>query len=118
MSSRKSSTNKQLTKNVLQFLGIDRSTLVTLPIIELRKIARDKSRSLPYKTAIDMESILSKERRRLKKLEYAENDKDKYICVITDFGTEIDSLKSTRNALLAERKSLMEEIEKYKQLIM
>ena len=117
MTSRKSNTNKQLTKNVLQFLEIDRNTLVTLPIIELRKIAREKSRSLPYKTAIDMESILSKERRRLKKLEYAENDKDKYNCIITDYGTDIHSLRSTRNALLAEQRSLMEEIERYKQLV-
>ena len=111
------STNRQRTNNVLYFLDIDRNTLITSSIIELRKIAREKSRSLPYKTAIDMEYILSKERRRLKKLEYAENDKDKYNCLITDFGTEIDILKSTRNNLLAEKRLLREEIEKYEQLI-
>ncbi|KAI6661120.1 hypothetical protein LOD99_13842 [Oopsacas minuta] len=105
--------NKKRTDDVLCFLNIDRNTLVTSSIIELRKIAREKSRSLPYKTAIDMESILSRERRRLKKLEYAENDKDKYNCLITDYGTEIEILQTTRNSLLAEKRSLREEIEKY-----
>ena len=117
MSSRKSYVNKQMTKEILGFLNIDGKTLVNLPIIELRRIAREKSRTLPYKTAVDIEGILSKERRRLKKLVYAESDKDKYNCLISDYGNDIDQLVSTKNALMDEKRKLLEEINYYKQCL-
>ena len=114
MNSSKSNDCKRMTKSILGFLEIDSKTLVNLPIIDLRRIAREKSRSLAYKTAIDIESVLSKERRRLKKLVYAESDKEKYNCLISDYGNDIDQLVSTRQALLDEKMRLMDEINHYK----
>ena len=106
-----------MTKSILDFLKIDSKTLVNLSIIELRRIVREKSDSLPYKTEIEMESILSKERRRLKKLVYAESDKDKYNCLIYDYGNEIQQLVSTKKALLDEKRRLLDEINQYRQCL-
>ena len=117
MSTRKPTAAKQMTSNILECLGIDRDVLVSLPIIELRKIVREKSRFVPYKRAMDMETILARERRRLKKLVYAESDKEKYKQIINGFGGEIDQLQAAKLQLQREKDLLKQEINYYYQAL-
>ena len=99
--------------DILDVLAISNEELINRPIGQLRKLLKEKTENQSHADHMDyqaLENLLSKARRKAKKVKYADDEKQKYESEVFYLSNDLFALARDRADLLQMKLDLLNEI--------